>query len=154
SENFFDECKDSSAIRSAVFSGSTQFLDVNYSGQDHRVMVTTIDKLGPERLTLVVFHNNDLIRTISLAMIFTGAGFVGVYLLIILIIAAFDLLSGAAYPPKMIWPCRENSPRYFVVCVFNALLVLAFAALYSFLWGLGLLIATTLTLVVGIVGTI
>jgi len=154
SEDFYQECKDQSAIRSAVFSDSEQFLDIVYSGDDRRALVSKIKYLGPEPLTLVVFHKTEINRTVNLAIILIVSVLMGIYTITILVIAFFDLLWGATYPPNIIWPHRNNSVRYALVFLLNTALIAVFLLSYFRLWELRLLAFTAGILLLAILGTI
>lgn len=140
SEKFVLECKDPAALRSALFSDADRQLDMEYSGKQRRALVTKINHLGPEPLTLIVFHNSDINLTVNMAIIYIGSVFMALYTgVIMIVVAAFDLFRGRKHPPKSIWPCPECSVRYVLIFVVNSLLVLVFLFLYSHCFELRLL---------------
>jgi len=152
SENFLGECKEPAVMRSALFSRSPQKLDIVYSGRERRALVTELNDLGPEPVTLVVFHNTDVNRTVNLAIILVVTLLMGFNIIVIVVIAISDVLRGAPYPPEWIWPRRQSAVRYALVFLVNSLLVLAFFHWYS-VWELSLLAFTCGILVTGIICT-
>jgi hypothetical protein len=153
SENFIEECKDSSLVRAALFSQSPQTLDLVYSGVDRRALLTKVTGLSFDPLTLVVFQNVDIDRTIELAIVLIVAVLMGLYGVVILIIAGIDGLRRSPYPPQWLWPIPENADRYALILAANTLLVVIFLATYVRLWELGLLGFTVSVVVVGLVLT-
>jgi hypothetical protein len=153
SENFIDECKDPSAVQAALFSESPQSVDLVYSGKARRARLTKVTGLAPEPLTLVVFHNADLDRTVDMAIVLIVSVLMGLYALGILVGAFIDLVRGAPYPPRAVWPCSENSGRYALVVSVNGVLVLGFLVTYSLLWELSLLAVTAGIVLAGILAT-
>ena len=109
SENFVLESKDPAALQAALFSDSDQKLNVEYSGKQRRMLVTKIDHLGPEPRTLIVFHDSEINLTINMAIILIGSALMALYIGVLLLVAAIDLLRGRKHPPKAIWPRPECS---------------------------------------------
>jgi hypothetical protein len=153
SENFIQECKDPSIVQAALFSETPQYTDLVYSGKDRRALLTKITGLAHEPLTLVVFHNVDIDRTVDLAIVLIVSVLMGLYALVILVVALIDILRCAAYPPKWVWPCPTSCGRYVFISAANGLMVLTFLALYSWRWELGLLGFTFAFVLAGIVLT-
>ena len=153
SENFIDECKHPSLVRAALFSQSPQKLDLVYSGVDRRAFLTKVTGLAPEPRTLVVFQNVDIDRTIELAIVLIVAVLMGLYGVMILIVAGIDGLRRSAYPPQWLWPIPEHAGRYALILAANTLLVVIFLATYVRLWELGLLGFTVSVVVLGLVST-
>jgi hypothetical protein len=139
SEKFILECKDPAALRAALFSDSDQRLNIEYSGKGRRALVTRIHHLGPEPLTLIVFHNSDINLTVNMAIILIGSVLMALYTGVVVLLAAINLLRGRKYPPKSIWPRPECSVRYAVIFLINSLLVAIFLVVYSHVWELSLL---------------
>jgi len=153
SENFIQECKDPSIVQAALFSESPQHVDLVYSGKDRRALLTKITGLAHEPLTLVVFHDVDLDRTVDLAIVLIVSVLLGLYTSAILVGALFDILRSAKYPPKLVWPCRATSGHYVLIAAANSLLVFTFLGFYSGLWELSLLGFTFAVVLVGILVT-
>jgi hypothetical protein len=153
-ENFIQECKEPSVVQAALFSESPQNIDLVYSGVDRRARLTKLRGIAPEPVTLVVFHNTNIDQTANLALVTTVAVLFGLYTLAIVVVAIIDIVRGAAYAPRAIWPSEQRSSRYLLVCAINGLLVLAFATVYSHLSELRLFLVTGVVIVAGIAATV
>lgn len=153
SENFIQECKDPSFVHAALSTQWPQYVDMVYSGRDRRALLTKVTGLAPEPLTLVVFHNVDIDRTVELAIVIIVSVLMGLCGLVILAAAVIDGLRDAPYPPEWVWPRRDNSTRYALILATNGLLVLTFLVKYSEFWEMGLLAVTLGVVLAGIVFT-
>ncbi|MFQ5674727.1 MAG: hypothetical protein ACE5G1_02435, partial [bacterium] len=91
-ENFFLECDNNAQLRAAVMGRAKKHLDVKYLGSDHRLYLTPFENLP---WTLVTFREQELFRTINIALITMAVGmFIGyLFLLTFTIILLWVIIS-------------------------------------------------------------
>jgi hypothetical protein len=153
SENFIQECKDPSLVQAALYTQSPQHLDIVYSGKDHRALLTKVTGLAPEPLTLVVFHDVDIDRTVELAIVLIVSVLMGVCGLFVLTLAFLDGLRRVPYPPEWMWPRPENAARYALIFAANSVWVLVFLLTYPRLWEVSLLFLAAGVALMGVLST-
>ncbi|MDT4968560.1 MAG: hypothetical protein QOJ64_3297, partial [Acidobacteriota bacterium] len=86
-ENFFEECDNNRALRSAVVGRADDLISTQYLGKGHRIYV---EPLGNSSWTLVVFRNKEYLRTaiselMTLALILFSTYFILLLLCVLLI---------------------------------------------------------------------
>jgi hypothetical protein len=144
-ENFLLECKQRALITAAMFSGSDQYLEAAYMGRPHDVYLTKIRGLGPEPVTLAVFHDTSADRTFSLAVMVVSGLLLGLACIPGLLLIAIIQMRDRAYPAEFIWPQQRQTGNYLHLFLVNCMLLAQFLFLYKRLYNTQLL---TLTLAV------
>lgn len=139
-ENFFEECNDDRTLRSAALSREREWATVPYLGRDHRAFVTPIKDLP---LTVAVFRDKHILRTINLQIVTLVAVALMGYVLLLALATAVFRFAGSELPPIIMWPCPKLARLYaqaavansalFVICV---VLVLLSSRATLILWAL------------------
>jgi len=82
-ENFFEECDNNRSLRSLVFGRAADFANVNYKGETHRVFIQPLD--GFPNWSLVVFRNEQPLRTVYLEILTVAGSILLGYAFILLV---------------------------------------------------------------------
>ena len=141
-ENFIDECENKSALKAALFAASDVPLEITYEGAPYRAYLTTIKGIEAEPSTLIVFHDSRTNRTANLGMILVAGLLLCSFGALLVAAAIVDLLRRPSYPPKFIWPQRDQTLRYLRIVVASVVMTLAFVFTYQTLYEIKLLAAT------------
>jgi hypothetical protein len=138
-ENFCDESKDSTELRPWLRSGSDTWLDISYMGRRERAYLTLLPLPGAStgRAFLIVFQEPEQEVTLNLAIILVCSILLGAYFAIPLLGGFLHLsLRGALhwiYPPKLIWPSKENALSYVELFAANGSMFFLFWVSYQWL---------------------
>ena len=90
-ENFFEECQDAPELKGAVERRVEAFLDSNYSGSPHRLLVTPIPGLEQMPWTIVAFRSLDPIRVNRLQGLAGAIALFLCYAFVLILISALIL---------------------------------------------------------------
>lgn len=110
-ENFFEECDNNHSLRSLVYGRATDFADVSYKGDSHRLFIRPLD--GFPNWSLVVFRNKQPLRTVYV-QILTLAGFIFFcYSLVLLLpLTLAYLIRVRNHRTEWIWPSTQKADVY------------------------------------------
>ena len=127
SEDFFSECEDASALRSAVFGRNADPVTVTYWGKKHRASIRPIADVP---WTIVVLRDEDLIQTMNLEALTGG------FILYVLYAAVFIILVTIFYIRKgwhveWVWPDAQRRESYLGLAVVFMMLWFVFLVLRS-----------------------
>ena len=121
-ENFFRECDDDPDLRSAVVARNGLPLNVRYLGQDHEVLVSSIE--GFNEWSLVVFRNKQTLRSAFLELLSLVSLLFFVYsLILITAFSLFYLLNINNERRSWLWPSRKKTAVYYQSLAFLLLLI-------------------------------
>ena len=111
-ENFLRECDDDPDLRSAVVGRNGVPLNVRYLGQDHSVLVSSID--GFHDWALVVFRNKQTLRSAFLELLsLVSLLFFAYSLILITAFSLFYLLNIDNERRSWLWPSRKKTAVYY-----------------------------------------
>ena len=138
-ENFCDESKDSTELRPWLRSGSDTWLDISYMGRRERAYLRplALPGLSTRQAFLIVFQEPERQVTLNLAIILVCSILLGTYFMIPLL-GGFLYLSLRGplhwiYPPKLIWPRKENALSYVELFAANGSMFFLFWLSYQWL---------------------
>jgi hypothetical protein len=114
-ENFFDELKDSRALRAAVIARRPDRRTEHYQGEDYDVFVTPFQSIHGCPWTLVVFSNLTVLGEKSLDRILLAALLcIAYFLLLILVTAGVRVLLPCR---QLAWPTEDRRKRYLHIAI-------------------------------------
>lgn len=112
-ENFFEESNDDPQLRSIVQAHLKNFLDLNYQGRTHSILVTPLDH--SPGWSLVVFRDKQRLRTLYLEILSVAGGLFLLYAFILLIvfIVFYLIRSKAGHRDQWLWPTPDLLNTYY-----------------------------------------
>ena len=125
SENFFLESDSSRRLRALVNARHSEWVDVQYWGDDHRALVSPM-RVG-QRWTLITFYDKELIRTVNVEWVILTLVLLGLYVSAYAAIVLGVLFLRPDYRAPWLWPDVNRSREYVDLLPPLVLLVLAFA---------------------------
>jgi len=136
-ENFCQESKDPSELRSWLFGGADTALNITYGGRGERAYLTNFPLPGltsklPTYLT--VFQEGGQQLTLELALNLVCSILLGFYFVVLVLVALGHLLLRGPlqwdYAPRLVWPCRDFAMQYVQVVCMSFLLCLLYRWFY------------------------
>jgi ABC-type multidrug transport system fused ATPase/permease subunit len=130
-ENFFEECDNNHSLRSLVFGRISDFVNVNYRGEGHRLYVHPIE--GFPNWSLVVFRNKQPLRTLFLEILTLAGSIFLLYaaLLLICFTVIYLIKINTQNRTEWVWPSEKMSAIYYqsflanlILCLLSAIVIL------------------------------
>ncbi|HJX93239.1 MAG TPA: cache domain-containing protein, partial [Pyrinomonadaceae bacterium] len=143
-ENFFKECDDDPALRSAVVSKNSDAFKAKYLGQDYSLLVTSVE--GFPDWSLVVFRNKQTLRSAFLELLSSQSLLFFVYSIVLMAaLSVFFLINRHNERRAWIWPSQKKATVYYQSLVLMLLMSLFSVFLILLVHGESLVILPTLT---------
>lgn len=130
-QNFLLENDQNRRLRSLVYARQSGYVDSKYEGRDQRLYVLPLMKKDGMPWTLVVYRNQDILRTVNLEALFFAMFLFSVYAVIVLAGGLFGfLIAGSLLQDRgeWMWPDSGKRASYISIAIFNVLLMVFFAA--------------------------
>jgi len=111
-ENFFEECDNNGSLRSVVFGRAADFATVNYKGETHRLFVQPLD--GFPNWSLVVFRNEQPLRTVYVEILTVAASILLGYAIILFVPFTIIYINKIRKntDSEWIWPTQLSADSY------------------------------------------
>jgi hypothetical protein len=136
-ENFCQESKDPSELRSWLFGGADTALNITYGGRGERAYLTNFPFPGlTSKLPryLIVFQEGGQQLTLELAVNLVCSILLGFYFVVLVLFACGHLLLRGPlqwdYAPRLVWPCRDFAMQYVQVVCMSLLLCVLYGWFY------------------------
>jgi hypothetical protein len=131
-ENFFEECDNNHALRSAVIGRSGELINAQYLGKGHRLYV---NPLGNFSWTLIVFREKNYLRTAFSEILTLSLILFLSYFLLLMILFGFAYLINRKTRDcsAWLWPAEDKRDLYCKCAIINLVLcALSCLSLYLF----------------------
>lgn len=133
-ENFLKECDEDPEVRSAILSRNGLPLNVRYLGQDHSIVVTSLD--GFPDWSLIVFRNKQTVRSAFLELVsLVSLLFLAYSFVLMIALSLFYLVNFNNDRRAWLWPSRAKTNVYYQSLVLNLVLSLISIPLIFFVHG-------------------
>jgi len=149
-ENFFKECDDDPALRSAVVNKNSPAFSAKYLGQDYSLLIKSID--GFPEWSLVVFRNKQTLRSAFLELLSSQSLLFFIYSIILMAaFTVFYLINRKNDRREWIWPSPQKTRVYQQSLCLMLLLSIFSVLLFFLVYGQSVVILTTLISFIAIV---